>query len=62
VGEMATKVKHNLADLDRGKVVVFKGPIKDQAGAVKVAGGATLSENDMGPLDGFVPGVVGQAK
>jgi basic membrane protein A len=56
------KVKQTLADLDGGKVVVFKGPIKDQTGAVKVADGATLSENDMGSLDWFVPGVVGQAK
>jgi basic membrane protein A and related proteins len=56
------KVKQTLADLDSGKIVVFKGPIKDQSGAVKVADGATLSENDMGSLDWFVPGVVGKAK
>jgi basic membrane protein A len=56
------KVKQTLSDLDSGKIVVFKGPIKDQAGNVKVADGATLSENDMGSLDWFVPGVVGQPK
>ena len=56
------KVKQTLADLDSGKIVVFQGPLTDQNGVVKVAAGATLSENDMGSLDWFVPGVVGQAK
>jgi basic membrane lipoprotein Med (substrate-binding protein (PBP1-ABC) superfamily) len=56
------KVKQTLADLDSGKIVVFQGPLTDQSGTIKVAAGATLSENDMGSLDWFVPGVVGSAK
>lgn len=56
------QVKQTLTDLDSGKIVVFQGPLTDQTGAVKVAAGATLSENDMGSLDWFVQGVVGSPK
>lgn len=56
------KVKSTLADLDSGKIVVFKGPLTDQSGTTKVADGATLSENDMSSVDWFVPGVVGSPK
>ena len=56
------KVKQTLADLDSGKIVVFKGPLTDQNGNIKVADGSTLSENDMGSLDWFVQGVIGSPK
>lgn len=56
------KVKQTLADLDSGKIVAFKGPLTDQAGVVKVPAGKTLSEDDMGSLDWFVPGVIGKPK
>lgn len=50
------------ADLEAGKVVVFKGPIKDQTGAVKVAEGAVLTDDQMSAVDWFVEGVVGSPK
>ena len=50
------------ADLDAKKIVIFKGPIKDQNGNVKVAEGAVLSEDAMGSVDWFVQGVVGSPK
>jgi basic membrane lipoprotein Med (substrate-binding protein (PBP1-ABC) superfamily) len=49
-------------DLDAGKFVVFKGPIKDQDGNVKVAEGAVLTEKLMGSVDWFVEGVIGRPK
>jgi basic membrane protein A len=50
------------ADLDAGKIVVFKGPILDQDGNVKVAEGETLSEDAMSSVDWFVQGVIGSPK
>jgi basic membrane lipoprotein Med (substrate-binding protein (PBP1-ABC) superfamily) len=50
------------ADLAAGNIVVFKGPIKDQAGNVKVAEGAVLTDNLMGSVDWFVEGVIGKPK
>ena len=48
-----------MKDADDGKIVVFKGPIKDQTGAVKVAEGKTLTDDQLSSLDWFVEGVVG---
>lgn len=50
------------ADLAAGNIVVFKGPIKDQAGNVKVAEGAVLTDKLMGSVDWFVEGVIGKPK
>jgi basic membrane lipoprotein Med (substrate-binding protein (PBP1-ABC) superfamily) len=50
------------ADLEAGKVVVFKGPIKDQNGDVKVAEGAVLTDDQMSAVDWFVEGVIGSPK
>ncbi len=50
------------ADLDAGNIVVFKGPIKDQNGNVKVAEGAVLTEKVMGSVNWFVEGVIGRPK
>ena len=50
------------ADLDAGNIVVFKGPIKDQDGNVKVAEGAVLTEDVMGSVNWFVEGVIGRPK
>ena len=50
------------ADLDAGKIVVFKGPIKDQDGNVKVAEGEVLTDDAMGSVDWFVEGVTGSPK
>lgn len=60
--EVQDLVMQTKADIESGKIVVFKGPIKAQDGTVKVAEGATLSDNDMGSVDWFVEGVVGSPK
>ncbi len=50
------------ADLDAKKIDIFKGPVVDQDGNVKVAEGETLTEDLMGSVDWFVKGVIGSPK
>ena len=49
-------------DIEAGTIVVFKGPIKDQDGNVKVAEGEVLGDDAMGSVDWFVEGVIGSPK
>ena len=42
-----------------GEIVIFKGEIKDNTGAVKVAAGQTLTDAELTSLDWFVEGVIG---
>jgi basic membrane protein A and related proteins len=60
--EVQDQVLQTINDVDGGKIVVFKGPIKDQDGAIKVAEGETLTDDMMSSLDWFVEGVVGSPK
>jgi len=60
--DVKTKVNQLLADLNAGQLVVFAGPIVDQDGTVRVAEGETLSDEEMGNVDWFVKGVIGQPK
>jgi len=60
--EVQDKVNQLLADLNAGKLVVFAGPIVDQDGTVRIAEGETLSDEEMGNVDWFVKGVIGQPK
>lgn len=50
------------ADLESGKIVTFKGPIKDQTGAIKIKEGAVLTDDAMSTVDWFVQGVTGKPK
>jgi basic membrane lipoprotein Med (substrate-binding protein (PBP1-ABC) superfamily) len=59
VQDQVLKVK---ADIEAGNVVVFKGPIVDQDGNVKVAEGEVLGEDVMSAVDWFVKGVTGSPK
>jgi len=60
--EVKDAVNNAKADMDAGKIVVFKGPIKDQNGNVKVAEGAVLTDDAMSSVDWFVEGVIGNPK
>jgi len=42
-----------------GKLVMFAGPIVDQAGVVKVATGKVMPMKDLMPLNYYVQGVEG---
>jgi basic membrane lipoprotein Med (substrate-binding protein (PBP1-ABC) superfamily) len=60
--EVQDLVMQTKADIEAGTIVVFKGPIKDQDGNVKVAEGEVLGDDAMGSVDWFVEGVVGSPK
>ncbi|MHC1684320.1 MAG: BMP family ABC transporter substrate-binding protein [Clostridiaceae bacterium] len=47
------------ADIASGKLVVFKGTIKDQTGVVKVADGTTMTDKELLSMDWLVEGVEG---
>ena len=47
------------AQMKEGKFIVFKGPIKDQSGAVKVQAGSNMSDKELLSFDWFVQGVDG---
>ena len=60
--DVKTQVNQLVADLNAGSLVIFQGPIVDQDGTVRVAEGATLTDDEMGNVDWFVKGVIGQPK
>lgn len=60
--EVQDLVMQTKADIESGKIVVFKGPIKDQDGNIKVADGEALGDDAMGSVDWFVEGVIGSPK
>ncbi len=48
------------AEIAAGRLHPFAGPVKDQAGNVKVPAGQTMSDGDLLGLDWYVEGVVGK--
>ncbi|MDP2966724.1 MAG: BMP family ABC transporter substrate-binding protein, partial [Pelolinea sp.] len=60
--EVQDKVNALVDELDAGNLVVFKGPVVDQEGTVRVPEGEALSDEDMGNVDWFVKGVIGSPK
>ena len=54
------KVDEVLAQLTAGTLVIFQGPLVDQDGALRVAEGEVLAEEELGNTDWFVKGVIGQ--
>lgn len=47
-------------DIAVGKIVIFKGPIKDQSGAIKVAANTTLDDKAIAGMNWLAEGVEGQ--
>lgn len=60
--EVQDLVMQKEAEINAGTLVVFKGPIVDQDGTVRVADGEILSADVMGSVDWFVKGVTGSPK
>jgi basic membrane lipoprotein Med (substrate-binding protein (PBP1-ABC) superfamily) len=60
--DVQDKVLKAIQDVDNGTIVVFKGPIKDQSGAIKIPEGEVLSDEQLGSADWFVEGVFGSPK
>lgn len=57
--DVVSLVKAREQDIASGKLNVFAGPIKDQAGTMRVAAGSAYPEADLGKMDWFVEGVTG---
>ena len=60
--EVQDYVNQEKADLEAGKITVFKGPVVDQDGNVQVAEGEVLTDDEMSAVDWFVKGVIGSPK
>ncbi len=58
--EVEDAVNNAKIDLADGKIVVFKGPIQDQDGNIKVEEGEVLGDDLMGSVDWFVEGIIGE--
>jgi simple sugar transport system substrate-binding protein len=54
-----TYVDKVMAEMKAGKVNAFQGPVVAQDGTVKVPAGKVMSDNDLGSLNYYVQGVVG---
>jgi len=57
--DVVALAKQTEADIGSGKIVIFKGPIKDQNGAVKVADGSVLDDGAVAGMDWLADGVEG---
>ena len=57
---VADEVMARQADIESGKLAPFQGPLKDQAGATKVAAGSALSDPQILGMDWLVEGVAGK--
>jgi basic membrane protein A len=60
--DVQTLVSNKLADFSAGTAQVYVGPIKDQAGKVRIEAGAPTDYNLVNTIDWFAEGVVGQTK
>ena len=58
--DVKTLVNGKKAEIIDGKYVVFTGPIKNQAGEVKIPDGKTMSDDEIWNMDWFVEGVKGE--
>ncbi len=58
----AEKVKALTADIKSGKLKVFAGPLKDNAGKERIPAGKNMTDKEMLSMNWFVEGVVGVLK
>ncbi|MBV8538198.1 MAG: BMP family ABC transporter substrate-binding protein [Alphaproteobacteria bacterium] len=58
--EVIGLAKQTENDIAVGKIVIFKGPIKDQSGAIKVAAGQTLDDKAISGMNWLAQGIEGQ--
>jgi basic membrane protein A and related proteins len=58
--DVAKAGKDAEAGISDGKIVIFKGPIKDQGGAEKVASGAALDDGAIAGMNWLAEGIEGQ--
>lgn len=53
------EAKARLADLQAGKLVLFKGPMKDRQGKERIPAGKILTNDELGRMDWWVAGIEG---
>jgi simple sugar transport system substrate-binding protein len=58
--DVAALAKRTESDIATGKIVIFKGPIKDQAGAVKIAANVALDDGAIAGMNWLTEGIEGQ--
>jgi basic membrane protein A and related proteins len=57
---LVAEVNAKAEEIKSGKLVVFSGPLKDQAGAVKVPAGKAMTDAEILSMNWFVEGVQGK--
>ena len=57
--DVKTKVLARRDEIKKGDYVVFTGPVKDQAGTVRIADGTVPADGELLGMDWFVKGVIG---
>jgi simple sugar transport system substrate-binding protein len=57
--DQMTQIKAAEADIKSGKLHIFGGPLRDQAGTERVAAGATLPDADIFGMNWLVEGLQG---
>lgn len=60
--EVKKKVLDKKAEIIAGTYAVFAGPVKDQAGKIRVPDGKSAADADLLGMDWFVEGVIGTTK
>jgi simple sugar transport system substrate-binding protein len=58
--DVAALASQTEADLKSGKIAIFKGPIKEQGGTVKVAANVSLDDAAISGMNWLAEGVEGQ--
>ncbi len=58
-GDLVALVEKNEEAIRSGSFHPFQGPVKDQAGEVRIAAGTTISDADLQKMDWYVQGVQG---
>ena len=58
--DVVSLAKSTEADIKSGKIMPFKGPIKDQSGGTKGASGQSLADGDIASMNWLVQGIDGK--
>jgi len=58
--DVKSEAEHIIARIRSGEFHPFTGPIKDQAGTVRIAEGATASNGELASMDYYVEGITAE--
>ena len=57
--DVAARAQKTVDAITSGELVIFKGPIKDQAGNIKVAAGSLMKDQEINGMNWLAEGVEG---